>query len=224
MGLLGVVYAFGIWITLFVSSYRFESTEQKPPQADALLYKHYGSLPRTMFTLFLSITNGIAWGEVASPLSSINFSVVAILIVYIALALFGLLNILTSVFVESALEATQHYKELMIEESENRRKKYCQHLRHIFYAIDKDGSGTITKGEMMDFIASELPQLHEYFNALGVDTSNLTALFKLLDYNDSGDIDISEFCTGCLRLKGEAKSFDVNLLIYEIRRLRNKIE
>merc|ERR1712232_146910 len=36
------------------------------------------------------------------------------------------------------------------------------------------------------------------------------SLFDLLDKDSSGEVDIDEFCEGCLRLKGEAKSFDIH--------------
>jgi len=33
------------------------------------------------------------------------------------------------------------------------------------------------------------------------------------------DVGIDEFLDGCMRLKGEAKSIDVNMLVHEIKRL-----
>merc|ERR1712217_455559 len=40
----------------------------------------------------------------------------------------------------------------------------------------------------------------------------------LLDRDKSGAITVDEFVEGCLRLKGEAKSFDIYCLMYESQR------
>merc|ERR1712113_447611 len=58
--------------------------------------------------------------------------------------------------------------------------------------------------------------------ALEITAFDARSMFKLLDRDDSGLIDIEEFCDGCLRMKGEAKSFDIQCLIYESQRLITK--
>merc|ERR1711972_51343 len=58
--------------------------------------------------------------------------------------------------------------------------------------------------------------------ALEITAFDARSMFKLLDRDVSGSVDIQEFCDGCLRLKGEAKSFDVNCLMYENQRLITK--
>jgi len=37
-----------------------------------------------------------------------------------------------------------------------------------------------------------------------------------MDFDGGGSIDIDEFCEGLLRLKGEAKSFDVHTIIFNL--------
>ncbi|CAK0898397.1 unnamed protein product, partial [Prorocentrum cordatum] len=77
--------------------------------------------------------------------------------------------------------------------------------------------------EMKQFVRDKHHQLQEYFEALELNASSIRALFKLLDADKSGTVDIAEFCEGCLRLKGEARSFDINCLLYEHRRMHQKM-
>lgn len=51
-----------------------------------------------------------------------------------------------------------------------------------------------------------------YFSAFGLDFSDVMTLFTLLDRNSDGCINRDEFLRGCLRLQGEAKSFDLATL------------
>ena len=45
--------------------------------------------------------------------------------------------------------------------------------------------------------------------------SEAQRLFTLLDGDDSGEVGIDEFIEGCSKLRGSAKSIDVNMLIHE---------
>eukprot|EP00928_Gymnodinium_smaydae_P005223 TRINITY_DN11794_c0_g2_i1.p1 TRINITY_DN11794_c0_g2~~TRINITY_DN11794_c0_g2_i1.p1 ORF type:complete len:118 (+),score=20.56 TRINITY_DN11794_c0_g2_i1:191-544(+) len=61
--------------------------------------------------------------------------------------------------------------------------------------------------------------MSQYLEALEISAFDARSMFKLLDRDNSNAIDIEEFCDGCIRLKGEAKSFDVNCLMYENQRV-----
>merc|ERR1712051_586410 len=63
------------------------------------------------------------------------------------------------------------------------------------------------------------PWLMMYLESMDIQPDDARTLFRLLDKNDSGCVSIEEFCQGCLRLKGDAKSFDIHCIIYENHRL-----
>jgi hypothetical protein len=71
---------------------------------DGGLEVYFGSLSRTMLSLFQCITSGLDWEIVAQPLWDDVSPVHAVLFsLYIAFAVLALLNVITGVFVESAL-------------------------------------------------------------------------------------------------------------------------
>merc|ERR1711957_192859 len=51
--------------------------------------------------------------------------------------------------------------------------------------------------------------------ALELDVSQARALFMLLDVDETNEVELEEFIGGCMRMKGDAKSIDVNMLLYE---------
>merc|ERR1719401_2447245 len=94
---------------------------------------------------------------------------------------------------------------------------YLSHIEAIFVQIDVDESGFVSLPEIENIFCDD--SMSHLLEALEITAFDARSMFKLLDRDGSGLIDIDEFCDGCLRLKGEAKSFDIQCLIYESQRL-----
>lgn len=215
-----IIYTFGVWLTQAVSVHLHTNPEAKA--VDGLVV-NYGTLGSTIYTLYKCISTGLNWGILVEPLSAIDQTAAGLFVIFISISFFGVLNIVTSVFVESAMQTTRRYRDLMLQDSFHQQNIYVKHLKEIFSVIDTDDSGTINLLELKEFIMNEQPQLRDYFDALELNATNLHALFRLLDHDGSGSIDINEFCDGCMRLKGEARSFDLNCVLYENRRLHRHL-
>jgi len=122
------------------------------------------------------------------------------------------------------MQSTQHYRDLLVQEKMRNKSLYVKHIKEIFKQMDTDNSGTLSFQEMSRLLDDKDMKLQAYFDALEVDASDARAFFKLLDADGSGEIAIDEFCEGCLRLKGEAHSFDINCMMYENRRSCQKMD
>jgi len=222
-----VIYTYGVWFTAGIAEYKWtQKRTAKQVQNAAQLDEHFGSISKTFYTLFVSITGGRSWHEFIDSFKDIDSAgVLAILFLsFIVICIFGVLNIVTSVFVDSAMQSTQKCRDLMIAEKQKNKGRYVQHIRDIFSEIDTDHSGTIGPEEMVQFVEDKGLELQEYFEALELDASDAHLLFSLLDEDNSGCIDVDEFCEGCLRLKGEARSFDINCMIHESRKNSRNME
>jgi hypothetical protein len=210
-----VMFCFGVFFTQSVSDYNRTAEESET----SIMKVHFGSLPRSMYSLYLAVTNGKAWGDLLGSMMKINWFVTVVFIIYMSMTLFGLLNVITAVFVESAMQSSQYYKDLMVEDKLVTEQVCSRHMKQIFKDIDKDDSGTISLEEMNGFLEDEALDLATYFEALGITPTEAKMLFVLLDRDRSGLVDVDEFCDGCMRLRGTAKSFDLNALHHDLKRL-----
>mmetsp|Transcript_156804 Transcript_156804/g.278169 ORF Transcript_156804/g.278169 Transcript_156804/m.278169 type:complete len:205 (+) Transcript_156804:2-616(+) len=182
----------------------------------------YGGLATTIYTLFLSMSNGISWHHCYEPLAELGPFLGMAFIVYIAISLFGVLNVVTSIFVESVVRSAQHHKDVIVQDKEQEKFVVVSHMQEVFRQLDLDGSGQVTSDEL-EFFLNE-PDLRKYMEALDVSHEDTRLLFRLLDRDGSHAVDIEEFCEGCLRLKGHARSIDVQTLIFQMRNFFYKWE
>merc|ERR1719456_1612873 len=67
-------------------------------------------------------------------------------------------------------------------------------------------------------------QMQDYFKSLDVDPSDARGIFCLLDQDNVGRVTFEQFVSGCVRLRGQAKSLDMAIMLYELRHMRARIE
>jgi len=128
-------------------------------------------------------------------------------VLFIAIASFGLLNIVVGVVVESTLSTSEKDESKVKRAQERDRQRVFDHLREIFEAADEDGSGTLTLSEVQKAINK--PEIYNKLKMIEFPVEDPKQVFMLLDYNNSCELSIDEFIAGCIRMKGSAKSKDL---------------
>lgn len=176
----------------------------------------FGTIHRCMLTLFLSISGG-DWGELAQPLGDLRVFLIYVYAAYVLMMVFGILNVLTGTFVESAIEATSLDRDNAIEATIQEKDSFVNRLRKIFEETDTDHSGQVSFEEFETHLRNE--EVAAYLQSMGLHTTEARGLFQLLDADSSGSVGIEELVSGCMRLKGHARSVDVATLIYENKRM-----
>jgi Ca2+-binding EF-hand superfamily protein len=117
-----------------------------------------------------------------------------------------MLNLVTGVFVEGAQRMIQDEKVTEIGKD----------VRKLFNLTDVDGSGDISCEEFELLIDDDNITMSNLMASLGVECHGQgRGIFKLLDADNSGQIDVKEFVSGCMRLRGNARSIDLIMLKYD---------
>jgi len=118
-----------------------------------------------------------------------------------------MLNLITGVFVEQTLAAAKADYAVQMEREVAARKKLIEDLKSTFQMADEDKSGLITENEYLHMIQQNNVVLA--FKKLGVPASELPELFKTLDADHEGSLDLDEFVKGCVALHQEMKPRDL---------------
>lgn len=195
--MLFLMYSVGVYFTQLISDHML-ALEVSERQDQEKLDEYFGDLGSSVLTLFQSVTGGVSWIDVVRPLSDFVSPWLTVLFAfYIAFCVFAMMNIVTGVFVESALETARKDKDLML----------LQSVKHLFTKTDKDGSGDISWEEFQDQLHT--PEMTKYFEAIDLDLEEAKELFRLLDCEGTGQVDVDEFVNGSFRLRGNAKAIDL---------------
>lgn len=193
-------------------------------QTAFVIKKHYGSIARSMFTLFMSVSGGMDWSEAAGPLKEVHWLLEYVFAGYIFFTVFCCLNIVTGIFVDNATELRAADEETMCADALSERRRWIKEVVELFSqfgAADDDGmSFELFQEKLTDIKVQSL------FRNLGINTDLTSAreLFDLFDFNEGGMIDIDEFATGIQRLNGSARSIDVFKLGRTQRNLKKDME
>ncbi|CAK0824817.1 unnamed protein product [Prorocentrum cordatum] len=225
-------HVFAIFFTNLSSDY----VKLKDSDGDALVVaEHFGSLWSTIYTLFHSMLNGISWyrshpSALRIPLALYSIPdwtgpILAVGFVgYLSFTMLAVLNIITGVFVDNAVETARTQREFLVQkDSDGGQGAVAQgDARH----FPGDGCRrlweTVNKDEIAEFCNDD--RVHYYLTALGLDVHDTERLFELLDENRDGELDVDEFLAGCLRLKGMARSIDVYSLIHQSRQVCRRLD
>jgi len=168
---------------------------------------YFATIVRSMFTLFqvLTLDN---WSEhIARHVVKNQPAMAIFFLIFICITSFGLLNIIVGVVVETTLTTASQDQVKQRKMRDRDRQMVFSQLREIFSAADTDGSGTLTIEEVED--AVNKPEIYNKLKMIDFPVDDPEQIFVLLDYDDSGELTIEEFITGCMRMKGTAKSKDL---------------
>ncbi|CAK9077161.1 Voltage-dependent L-type calcium channel subunit alpha-1D (CHCACHA1D) (Voltage-gated calcium channel subunit alpha Cav1.3) [Durusdinium trenchii] len=216
-----IVYTFAVLFTQVVhdlTSVELESVTSEEERAyleQVQIYakQYFSTLPQAMLTLYMSIANGVSWEQVLVPLHAVHWIWECVFVFYIAFATLAVLNVITGVFCQSAIDSAQSDHEMVIQSILNNKDAHIEKIRMLFSEIDEDSSGVITYQMFERGIRSE--EVKTYFESIDLDVWDVWTFFKLLDMDSGGAVEIEEFLMGCLRLRGNAKAMDIAKLCHD---------
>eukprot|EP00747_Dinoflagellata_sp_TGD_P070052 gnl/TRDRNA2_/TRDRNA2_156413_c0_seq1.p1 gnl/TRDRNA2_/TRDRNA2_156413_c0~~gnl/TRDRNA2_/TRDRNA2_156413_c0_seq1.p1 ORF type:complete len:666 (+),score=123.65 gnl/TRDRNA2_/TRDRNA2_156413_c0_seq1:50-1999(+) len=213
--LLMLVYIFGVYITQQTLDYRLSMHESKKTSddADQALQESFGSLDRSILSLYKAASGGIDWGDLADPLiANISPIVGVVFVAYQAFIMLAMLNVVTAVFVDCALSRAKEEKEISM----------VSQAKSVFETVDEDGAGYISVDEFEKHIDTK--EMISLFKEIDIAPAEARCLFEVLDMSGEGGIQLEEFVEGCVRLQGPARALDLCLVTRETRRMFDRYQ
>eukprot|EP00913_Durusdinium_trenchii_P034086 g31905.t1 len=157
----------------------------------------------------IDTTSGCApgWVDVLQPLQDIDTIWVFFFLFYVSFTYFAVLNVVTGVFCQSAIENAQKDHAAVVQNIlDNKDRKngqtakrgaaevwesHLKKIRALFFKLGADDTGVVTFDMLQEQFST--PAVREYFESLGLDVSDAWSFFKLLDVDGGGAVEIEEF-------------------------------
>eukprot|EP00434_Breviolum_minutum_P005824 symbB.v1.2.005135.t1/scaffold226.1/size261315/14 len=209
-----IVYVFAVLFCQAVHDHVMDAGAPALTEAeDMARIKYFGSLPDTMLSLFMSIAGGVSWEDVIFPLKAVHIVWVFCFLFYVSFTYFAVLNVVTGVFCQSAIENAQKDHAAVVQNILDNKESHLKKIKALFTKIGADDTGIITFEMLQEQFRA--PAVKEYFESLGLDVSDAWSFFKLLDADGGGSVEVEEFLLGCLRLRGQARAMDIAKLSFD---------
>eukprot|EP00439_Symbiodinium_sp_Y106_P019837 s1783_g2.t1 len=222
-----ILFIFGIILSNSAATY-FESinlgSSDDIDEAVNVIKPLFGSLPVTMLSLWCAISGGNDWMVYAEALMVMDrdnsYVYVAVFLFYTAFCVVGLFNVVTGVFVDSAVccrtedEVLQSYMDDL--------KHTTAEIKKFFETADSDGSGTLSYREFCGHLRN--PTVKAFFHGLDIDPEEASIIFRILDDDKNDEILIEEFINGTMKLKGHATKLEMITLMYDNTRQSMKLD
>merc|ERR1712012_1372436 len=106
------------------------------------------------------------------------------------MGIIGVLNVLTSVFVQRASELVKLDRDLVIQCQLVSNETFLKEMKAIFEEVDVDSSGTINWEKFREYLENE--HVQAYFATQQLDASDARQLFNLLDSDAREEVKIED--------------------------------
>lgn len=187
-----LIYVFAVTLTTGATEFRVASQLQSSKReisGPELLARQradlwWGSMGSSFYTLFACISGGISWDEPAYPLFEMGSAYAGIFFVYMTFAYFAVLNVITAVFCEAALEGAREEQEHQASSIAKNRVEFVRKLNAFFEVCDLDANGTLSREEFEAKLGDEATRV--YFETLDISVDNARDFFSLLDQEGDG--------------------------------------
>jgi len=203
-----VIYIFGIFVTRSLGQpYGCAAALAQVGQCDPSMDEYFGNVVRSMFTLFQMMTLE-KWSEIARASMIHDGASWLLFILFLTVTTFAILNVVIAVIVEKTMSSVAVIETNVGKSMDKDRHGALQQLREIFNLADAAHQGMLTRDMFKEALKN--PEVIRNLHAVDIDLRREgEGLFDTLDFDDSGSLDMDEFCQGALRARGVAKSKDI---------------
>lgn len=203
-----LIYVFGIFATRTVG-------QHSPRELDPEIYDYFGTLMRSMFTLF-QVTTTEGWPDIARLCMDRQPWTVVLFLAYLYITTFAVMNVVVAVIVENTVDQAGAQRQKFQVKQQEIMVESCVKIYEVFRKADDDCDGVITSEEFKQQI--EDAEVRQGLQQLGIDMRQAENLFGILDYDESGGLDAEEFVGGMMKAVGLARAKDVLAVEFDLRR------
>lgn len=210
--MLGIILYMFSSVAVEVITMRYRDLET-PDHIMEMVDNYFPTLPATMLTLVQFVCLD-SIGQIYRPIILYDGVLVFYFASVILVVGIVLMNIVTAIIVNSALQQSTEDREVKLMEEEFTKAKLMQSLKDMFERLDADGSGTIDIEELVCVSGEDQLLLSEFSSY-----ADPVDIFKALDIDGGGCLDIDEFCDGLYQVSVSQTPIEIKRVVKQMDRM-----
>eukprot|EP00440_Ansanella_granifera_P003238 gb/GFBE01003529.1/.p1 GENE.gb/GFBE01003529.1/~~gb/GFBE01003529.1/.p1 ORF type:complete len:281 (+),score=91.17 gb/GFBE01003529.1/:1-843(+) len=198
------------------------SLDTTPDAIKLKLFEYFGTTSRSVLTMFeLALAN---WPPVSRMLQEdVSEFFVFFAIGYKVVIGFSVIGVVNGVFMQETFKVAAQDDAIMMRQTENKKKLHVKKMTELFKLADASKDGVLSKDEFVAVIQKGKVKTWLAAQEFAVALMDPGELFDLLCEGRKELINAEEFVSGVTRLKGQARSVDVNVLLLEHRKMQEEM-
>jgi len=192
----------------------------KGSEAGFIVYRHFGSFARSMLTMF-EMTLGNWMVPCRSLVENVSEWYMLFFLMHKFIIGFSVVSVITGVFIQETFKVATSDDQIMMNNKKRTMREHEAKMKEFFAHADADGSGSLDQEEFVEVMHQE--KVRTWLSSMGLDVEDAEMLFQLVNGGDD-HVDAHELVIGASKLKGSARSIDLNILMNEFRKTKFLIE
>jgi len=186
---------------------------------------YWSSVSASTITLYMAVTGGSDWEPLAKPIQEAGDLYYYLFLFYIAFMAVAVLNVLTGMFVDTAMKVADADDGNVMEEILEHDAQDIDNFREFLLTLNENGRNSILwedvseKGHLLQ--NNQKPVVSNFLKALEIEVTDMRRVFKLLEAKNGHDdrsVDVEEFIMGCSKVKGDQKGIDMLSLMSDTKK------
>jgi voltage-gated sodium channel len=211
-----VLYVFALLFVQSAAMYFQDKATDLDPAHFEMLSRVYGGMWTAFLSLFMCSTGGHDWIVCYEPIVLTGAVNQGIFLFFVAFTQIAVMNIILGIFVDNAMKRMMIEKEEAASEHIAEEQRTQEALIALCNELDKDKDGKITRNEWR--AALNHAGVMSYLDLMGFHVHNVIEYYEVMSKgSDHGAVDISAFVSGCMRLKGWATCYDMQVLLGQVK-------
>jgi hypothetical protein len=194
-------------INQIVVSYYFEGEGNAEKRE---VFKYFGTFSRATFTMF-----EITLGNWAPPsrvlLENVNEWFMLLTVLIKLIVGFAIVGIINGIFIQETFKVAETDDHLLLMQKERTDKNHFKKMKRFFEMADTSKDGLLSQEEFVTMLKDDTVRM--WMAAQGLDAgSDIDTVFELLSHGRA-HLTPLDFVTGVSKLKGVARSIDIQVLL-----------